>query len=128
MVSIDIVIDRHFGDLSNPKIQAFWIHGIRAGWVHRFLGGPPCATWSRARSVRIEIDGGHRSGFQPRPVRSDPHLWGLPALALRELSQVMEGNDFLGFCLEAMAALAVQSMTGILEHPAEPEDAGFPSI
>lgn len=38
------------------------------------------------------------------------------------------GNDLLGFCLEAIVALAVQQRTGILEHPAEPEGKDHPSI
>ena len=125
VVSVDIVIDQKYGDLSDPAIQAFWINGIMSGWVQGFLGGPPCATWSRARSVQSAPVAARRL---PRPVRSASQLWGLSSLALRELATVSEGNDFLGFCLEAMTALAVQSMTGILEHPAEPPEEEFPSI
>ena len=47
--------------------KLFWIHGIDPGWVHGFLGGPPCATWSRARSVQSVHE---TSSRLPRPVRS----------------------------------------------------------
>ena len=128
VVSLDIIIDKKYGDLSDPQVQAFWIAGIQQGWVHGFLGGPPCATWSKARAVQPcnnQLDPRRRF---PRPVRSAEHLWGLPELALRELDQVTDGNVLLGFCLESVLSLAVQGMTGIVEHPAEPEGDGFPSI
>ena len=44
VVSLDLVIDERYGDLSDRETQEFWLHGIRQGWVHSFLGGPPCAT------------------------------------------------------------------------------------
>lgn len=128
VVSLDIIIDKKFGDLSDAGVQAFWIDGIQKGWVHGFLGGPPCATWSKARAVQSETAQKTLRHRLPRPVRSALHLWGLPELALRELEQVIDGNVLLGFCLEAILALAVQGMTGIVEHPAEPEGSDFPSI
>lgn len=109
-------------------MQAFWIHGIHQGWVHGFLGGPPCATWSKARGARLADDEGNPKHRAPRPVRSAQHLWGLPELALRELEHVIDGNILLGFCLESVLSLAVQGMTGIVEHPAEPEGNDLPSI
>ena len=128
VVSLDIIIDKKFGDLSDPQVQAFWISGIQQGWVHGFLGGPPCATWSKARAVQPCSDQIDPRRRLPRPVRSAVHLWGLPELALRELDQVIGGNVLLGFCLESILSLAVQGMTGIVEHPAEPEGDDFPSI
>lgn len=126
VVSLDIVIDKKFGDPSDPAIQAFWLRGIESGWVHGFLGGPPCATWSRARSVQAAADGYDRRGRLPRPVRSATSLWGFPALALRELAHVSDGNELLGFCLLALLSLAAQQMTGVLEHPAEPAEDDSP--
>ena len=40
VVSLDLVIDERYGDLSDRETQEFWLHGIRQGWVHSFLGGP----------------------------------------------------------------------------------------
>lgn len=65
VISIDIVIDLHYGDLGNREVQKFWLEGIRRRWVHSFLGGPPCCIWSRARSVALQTRHG------PHPVRSD---------------------------------------------------------
>jgi len=33
VVSLDIIIDKKYGDLSDPQMQAFWIDGIQQGWV-----------------------------------------------------------------------------------------------
>ena len=127
VVSLDLVIDTKYGDLSDQQAQAFWLHGINQGWVHGFLGGPPCATWSKARAVRLgDAEHGHKR--QPRPVRSATELWGLAALTIRELVQTGDGNNLLGFCLEALAGLAALHRTGILEHPAEPDGDELPSI
>ena len=128
VVSLDIIIDKTFGGLSDPQVQQFWIHGIQQGWVHGFRGGPPCATWSKARAVQQKAADSRQRRRMPRPVRSAQHLWGLPALALRELEQVTDGNVLLGFCLESIISLAVQGMTGIIEHPAEPDEVEAPSI
>ena len=127
-MSLDIIIDKKYGDLSDPQMQAFWIDGIQQGWVHGFLGGPPCATWSKARAVQHSAERMDLHRRLPRPVRSAMHLWGLSALAIRELEQVIDSNVLLGFCLESILSLAVQGMTGIVEHPAEPEGDDFPSI
>ena len=125
VVSIDIIIDRHYGDLSRADVQDYWLAGIRAGWVHSFLGGPPCCTWSKARGVMLP---GQDPCKGPRPVRSADHLWGLPSLALRELRQILDGNVLLGFCILALGELALQARSGIVEHPAEPEASEAPSI
>ena len=83
---------------------------------------------SKARAVAVgdSTVGDHRRA--PRPVRSSDALWGLDSLSIRELLQVTDGNDLLGFCLEALFHLAIQQMTGILEQPAEAEDPQLPSI
>jgi hypothetical protein len=128
VVSLDIIIDEHYGDLSRSDVQQYWLHGIRCGWVHAFLGGPPCCTWSKARAVDISQEPLSRDRRGPRPVRSAHDLWGLPSFALRELAQVIDGNVLLGFCLRALGELALQARAGILEHPAEPDGESTPSI
>jgi len=116
VVSLDIIIDENYGDLSRNDIQLYWLHGIRCGWVHAFLGGPPCCTWSKARAV--DLDDGQSPGRQgrhgPRPVRSAQDLWELASLGLREIDQVIDGNVLLGFCLLALGELALQARAGIL--------------
>lgn len=62
------------------------------GHVHGFLGGSPCCTFSKPRSVALHQE--HRCRA-PRPVRTAAELWGLASLALRELDAVLEGSILL---------------------------------
>ena len=64
----------------------------------------------------------------PRPVRSTSHLWGLEALSLRELEQVLMGNELLQFSLDMMLRLYFSDGFGVVEHPDEPQDEDKPSI
>ena len=51
------------------------------------------------------------------------HLWGYDATTLREALRLIMGNTLLCFALWAILELALCDGFGILEHPAEPEDA-----
>ena len=132
VLSVDIVIDRRFGDLSDSQIQSFWIKAILDQFIVGLLGGPPCETWSRARgkcSPESSVQGSLRSATTgPRPVRSLDAIWGLESLAIREIKQVLIGNLLMGFQLVAMAALACTDGTAVLEHPAEPPEEQTASI
>ena len=122
MVSVDIIIDETYGDVSRATTRDFWLHAIRMYWVIGFLGGPPCNTWSRARGRALH----DRSG--PRIVRTNADPWGLPSLRLRELEDVILGNVLLCFAIEALCNLALTGGIGLLEHPCEPEDESLASI
>ena len=122
MVSVDIVIDPVYGDVSRGETREFWLHAIRCFWVIGFLGGPPCNTWSRARGQVLQDKRG------PRIVRTNADPWGLTSLRLRELEDVHLGNVLLCFALEALCALALTSGIGLLERPSEPEDESLASI
>ena len=117
VVSLDIVIDKKYGDLADLDTRNFWLSHIMQG------GGSPCCTFSKPRSVAL-----HHRCRAPRPVRTAAELWGLASLALRELDAVLEGNILLSFCIEAIFALAIMGRQGLLEHPAEPEADDAPSI
>ena len=54
VISLDVVINRVWGDVSNPATCAYWIDAIRRQWVTAFIGGPPCETWSRARGKEVK--------------------------------------------------------------------------
>ena len=54
VISIDIIIDRTFGDVTRQSTRDYWLGAIRQGWVIGMLAGPPCETWSRARGVPIQ--------------------------------------------------------------------------
>ena len=43
-------------------------------------------------------------------------------MAIRELLQILTGNDLLSFALEAIIEIALAGSVGVLEHPAEPTD------
>eukprot|EP00438_Fugacium_kawagutii_P002453 Skav209012 [mRNA] locus=scaffold2833:116902:118449:- [translate_table: standard] len=116
IISLDIVIDPEMGDVVNEDMRAFWLAHIKSRHVVAFLGGPPCNTWSTAR----ENDLGDQAG--PRVVRRCYAPWGLNSLRRKELLQVLEGNQLMGFSLESMSTLATTQGIGLLEHPARPED------
>lgn len=122
VISLDVMIDRHWGDLSDPAVASFWISSILDGLILGLLGGPPCETWSRARG-RI-VDGAHG----PRVVRDLDYIWGRASLTLKELMQVTIGNLLMGFQLVAMAALAGVGGCAVLEHPGEPSQPELASI
>ena len=124
VVSLDLVIDAEFGDVRRPDTQAFWKHGVAAGWVLGALCGPPCETWSQARFVEDPL----HPGRGPRPLRDRDHLWGFESLSLREAQQVATGNELLLFTIELLYALACVDGFGLLEHPQEPEEPSRPSI
>ena len=127
VISVDIVIDNYWGDLSREKTRQFWITAILDHQIVALLGGPPCETWSRARGRAVSQDeGSKRAG--PRIVRTLEEIWGLGSLSLRELQQVTIGNILMGFQLVAMAALACTGGVAAVEHPAEPPEAEAASI
>ena len=127
VISVDIVIHKRWGDLSNADTRRFWISAILDHQIVALLGGPPCETWSRARGRQLSPeDPLQRSG--PRVVRTLEEVWGLSSLSLRELAQVTIRNVLMGFQLVAMAALACTGGIAVVEHPAEspnPEEASI---
>ena len=66
VVSLDIVIDKKYGDLADLDARNFWLSHIMQGHVHGFLGGSPCCTFSKPRSVALHQE--HRCRA-PRPAR-----------------------------------------------------------
>ena len=121
VVSLDIVIDERWGDISRPDIQTFWLDALRAGFVLGMLSGPPCCTWSVARGKQDAsiLKTGKRG---PRIVRTAQDLWGLLSVSLREMSQLHDGHLLLCFSLLAMLILSTTGGIGVLEHPGEPTD------
>ena len=124
VVSMDVVIDKEWGDACRPATRDFWLRGALSGFVQGGLCGPPCETWSQARFVN-ENNGAER---QPRPLRSLEWLWGLSSLSLREQGQVAVGNELLIFSIDLLICLARSDGIGVLEHPGEPADETKPSI
>lgn len=127
VVSLDLVIDPQWGDISRPESYQFWTHAIRSGYVIGMLGGPPCCTWSAARG-KVDATMQRQGRTGPRPIRSATELWGFWSLSLREKRQIMDGHRLLAFSIICMILLDEIDGTGVLEHPAEPSDPDGPSI
>ena len=83
------------------------------------LRGPPCETWSVAPGKAIPTKPQRQA---PRIPRTASQLWGLPCLALKELSQVLTGNQLLIFTLLVASRMVSSGSLGVVEHPAEPLD------
>ena len=124
VISLDIVINSHYGDIGRAEVRERWYDGMRCGYVAGFLSGPPCCTWSKARGKQMK----GKTTVGPRIIRDANHLWGFDSVSIREMLQLMDGHQLLGFSVIAMTILATTGGTAILEHPAEPEDPELASI
>ena len=102
--------------VSDETVQNFWISAARQRWVVAFLGGPPCETWSRAR----EHDLADSCNRCPRVVRTAAQPWGLDSLSLREIRQVLVGNQLMFFAIMMLTILYDTGGCGAMEHPAKP--------
>ena len=127
VVSLDLIIDQEWGDISKPATYDFWMHSIKSGYVQGVLGGPPCCTWSAARG-KIDEQMKQQGRTGPRPIRSAMELWGFWSLSLKEKMQIMDGHRLLAFSILCMVLLEQVDGAGVLEHPAEPKDPDSASI
>ena len=127
-ISLDVIIDEEFGDVSREPVRDFWLRGIRERAVIGMLAGPPCETWSQARGKSLSFSSASLQRRAPRIIRDRTCLWGRAALALRELEQLNLGNLLLLFTIEMLIHLAVQGGVGAMEHPAPPNDDALASV
>jgi len=127
-ISVDLMVDPVWGDVSRPHVRAFWLRAVRQRQVIGALAGPPCETWSQARGQDLPLGRQGRATRGPRIVRDLTELWGRAALALKEVRQLDVGNLLLLFTLELLIELALADGVGGLEHPAPPADEQKASI
>ena len=120
VVSLDIVVNEQLGDVRMPETKAFWLRGVREGFIVAMVAGPPCNTWSAARSHDVKDKKAAR--HVPRVVRPPEEAWGMHSLSLRELLDVCVGNDLFIFTLYAFVLLFFNAGLSIVEHPDEPKD------
>jgi len=127
VVSVDLVIDTTWGDISRAATQQYWLNAMSDGYVVGMLSGPPCCTWSiaRGKAVPTTTTKGPRG---PRVIRTRQHLWGLASVSIREMTQLHDGHVLLGFSLQGMVRLSTSGGIGVLEHPGEPEQVDAASI
>ena len=126
VVSVDVILDRNWGDVTRPECQKFWFDGVQRRFVIGYLAGPPCETWSKARAVAVKSAHEDRQG--PRILRTMEEIWGMSSLAVREIRQVLVGNQLLLFSFQMMLLLYVVGGCGALEHPAPPSEEHLASI
>ena len=103
-ISVDLMVDPIWGDVSKAHVRAFWLNAVRTRQVIGAFAGPPCETWSQARGKELPSDA--PSTHAPRVIRDLEHLWGQLALALREVRQLDTGNLLLLFSIELIIELA----------------------
>ena len=84
------------------------------------MGGPPCASWSRARFL---------GGMGPRPLRfRGLWTWGREDLTNAEARRVTEANVLLINFVALAEIVSKRGGLGLLEHPEDPEEEPMPSI
>ena len=127
VVSVDIVIDSTWGNVMDQQTRCYWLDLAHKKFIIGFVAGPPCETWSKARGRNVDSKA-LQGRSQPRVVRTNEHLWGLPRLSLKELLQVFTGNCLLTFTLHMACVMITIGGLGIVEYPAEPDEEDAASI
>ena len=131
VVSVDIILNSTWGDVTSPDCQNYWFHGVKSKFVIGYLAGPPCETWSKAREHSLgdapDVAADQRARG-PRVLRTLDELWGQQCLAVREVLQVFVGNQLLLFSFRMMILLHATGAVGALEHPAPPSNPTSASI
>ena len=110
-LSVDIIFSVDQGDLTKPAIQSFFCRATREKIIHGIVAGPPCESWSVARTSDQE---------GPRPLRDLNALRGTQGLYLRELTQVLVGNGLLGASFVLFLEALLSGCFMLIEHPEEP--------
>ena len=127
-ISVDLMVDPIWGDVSKASVRHFWLDAVRQRQVVGAMAGPPCETWSQARGKDVAGALSMHGRRGPRVLRERDCLWGRAALALREVRQLDVGNLLLLFTLELLITLALEGGIGGLEHPGPPTDLTKASI
>ena len=123
VVSVDIILNSTWGDVTRLDCQNYWFHGVKSKFVIGYLAGPPCETWSKAREHSLDQDplaAADHCAQGPRVLRTLAELWGMQCLAVRKVLQVFVGNQLLLFSFRMMVLLHATGAVGALEHPAPP--------
>ena len=128
VISLDVVVSERHGNIMDPDVRRYWIHAARQQWVHCFIAGPPCETWSQAREHEVHDDDDGSVKMGPRVLRTSELPWGLASLTIRELKQVIFGDVLLGFVAVMISVLFATGGSGLVEHPATPKHTHSASI
>ncbi len=101
-LSVDIVISLKFENILDIEIQRLFRAAVHDGHIAAIVAGPPCETWSKAREQYYANQQGQR------PVRTIEHPYGMQQLRLKELTQLLVGNDLLGAAVISVTLLGLQ--------------------
>lgn len=121
-LSVDVVISLQFGNMLDPRTQRLFLTAVRDGLIGAIVAGPPCESWSQAREQY------YREQRGPRPIRTVQSPQGMEQLRLREITQLIVGNDLLGAAMLFAYTAWISGCFMILEHPREPSSTYSPSI
>lgn len=119
VLSVDVIFSES-GDLANVANQKKWIHYALTGCIIACYAGPPCESWSKARS-RGGIAGEVRGDNGPRVIRTSQFPQGLEAVKVREAQQLLQANRLLLFVVTLFHAMVRVRRLMVIEHPANPE-------
>ena len=108
---MDLCMQRQNADLATASAARWWTARVHSRQVVSAGGGPPCETFTIART---------HNNDGPRPLRFADHPQGLPGLTRKEWPQVHISDKLLRFFLEMLLALAANGLSGFLEHPQYP--------
>ena len=79
-ISVDLMVDPVWGDVSRPEVRSFWISAVKDRFVVGCMAGPPCETWSQARgkqpAAETTNEASRRSWKGPRALRDLEEIWG----------------------------------------------------
>ena len=79
-ISVDLMVDPVWGDVSRPEVRSFWISAVKDRFVVGCMAGPPCETWSQARgkqpAAETTNEASRRSWKGPRVLRDLEEIWG----------------------------------------------------
>ena len=120
VVSLDVTICSQRCDLRQPDQQLRWVLLIREHKVWGATAGPPCETWSRARSQNMPDS----MCKPPRPLRQATCPWGKREVSKKEHTQLFIGNDLMLFSVLCMLLVAIHDGFTALEHPQSPSQYG----
>ena len=99
--SVDVVFGKGF-DLARSSSQRYYLRRIRAGFYDYVHCGPPCASFSVARTP---------------PIRSKSFLYGTPGIPPRDLKKIKIGNALCNFSCRALDAMRRLGRPASLEQP-----------
>ena len=119
LLSMDTAIHPHLGNLDEGEALAIAKKMTMAGLVSGILTGPPCETWSAARSLPPPPDAHVR---WPRPIRDRDHPWGKPTNTPRENRQVDMGTKLLLHSWQLELGTVLNGGGSLKEHPTQPDD------